>query len=754
MAAAVGAAVLWAWAPWRPKATGSAEIGPPSPAASPPQAEARGAEGIRNAFGGPAAVGRWATLAGRVVDPQGRPVRSASVSARGPASRAVESGPGGAFELEGLPAGGYLLYARQGEWASAPLGPIPLAPGEEVRELVVILEIGAALSGAVVDARDGSPVAGASVSAGAAVARCDERGRYRLAGLPGGTLAVTAAADGFVPRSAHVELTLGRERQGADIHLERGARVRGFIRAGAEGVAGAQIFWARYGFAARLSQVEGFATSGPGGAFEGTVPAGRLEIVGRAAGYAEARSDEMEVLAGEERRQDLSLGSGGAVFGQVRDATGAGVPGCRMSGFDSVHGRETGSGTSGPVGQYWIAGLPQAVYVVVATCAAGRAEVSGIKVSEGEQVSVDLALGTGVIGGRVVDGAGAAVAGAAILVRQDGSAAPGEALSRSGADGDFEVRGLSPSSRFALKAVAQGGTSPEVGGLAPGMRDVALVVGSGVLAGRVVGDRREPVSDFTVYAEPSELGGGRSRSQRFLSPNGGFRMALAPGVYAVRVGAPGYAPAGVPAVEVRAQGSRPLTIALARGATLRGRALDPKGAPVPFARVATVPNLLWAFGRAAPVPSGAAASADASGAFVLSGVPAGPAKLFAYKEGYSQRGPTTVEVASGDEVSADVVLEPNPKSEPDPGFAGVGMTLRSREGAILIEDVFEGGPAREAGLRPGDLLMQVDNVPTAGTPLGEVVGRIRGEVGTPVSLVVRRGGRDFLLNIARAAVRF
>jgi carboxyl-terminal processing protease len=100
------------------------------------------------------------------------------------------------------------------------------------------------------------------------------------------------------------------------------------------------------------------------------------------------------------------------------------------------------------------------------------------------------------------------------------------------------------------------------------------------------------------------------------------------------------------------------------------------------------------------------------------------------------------------------VLEPNPKSEPDPGFAGVGMTLRSREGAILIEDVFEGGPAREAGLRPGDLLMQVDNVPTAGTPLGEVVGRIRGEVGTPVSLVVRRGGRDFLLNIARAAVRF
>ncbi len=748
-AVAAGGAALALWALRQPAAAPAPETGPLPSARSAPEAEWGPGAGIRSP------ADRGAALAGKVVDSQGRPVAGASVRARGPASlREVASSDTGAFELRGLPPGEYLLYASQGLRASAPLGPVPLGPGEGLRELTLVLEAGAALSGSVVDARDGAPIPSASVSAGAAWARCDEQGRYRLIGLPGGSVAVSASAPGFVPRVSPVELAAGRERQGADIHLERGARVRGLIRAGSDGVAGAQILWARYGFAARLSQVEPFATSGPGGAFEGTVPPGRLEILGRAPGYAEARSDELELSAGEERAQDLALGPGGAVFGQVRDALGAGAPGCRMSAFDSVHGRETGEGTSGPGGQYWIAGLPTAVYAIAATCVDGRVEVGGVKVAQGAQVPVDLALGAGAIAGRVVDGAGAGVAGASIVVRQEGSAAPGAALARSGPDGEFQVRGLSPASRFALQAVAQEGTSPEQGAVAPGARNVWLTVGSGALVGRVVGDRAEPVPDFTVYAESSELGGGRTRSQRFLSPSGEFRMALAPGAYAVRAGAPGYAPAEALAVQVKAEGSRALTLTLARGATLRGRAVDPAGAPVAFARVATSSNLLWAFGRAAPVPSGAAASADAAGEFVLSGIPAGRARLFAYKEGYSQRGATAVEVASAGDAVADVVLQPNPDAEPKPEFAGVGMTLSARDGAVAVEDVFEGGPAREAGLRPGDLLVQVDGTPTAGASLTDVVGQVRGEVGTPVTLVVRRDGRDFPVSLARAAVKF
>jgi hypothetical protein len=694
-----------------------------------------------------------AALAGRVVDSSGRAVPGASVRAQGPLAATAAASREGTFELRSLPPGAYTLFAREGLRSSAPLGPVPLGAGEELRELVLVLETGAALSGAVLDARDGAPIANAVVAAAAASAHTDLRGRYRLTGLPGGSLAVSATAEGYLSRSSQVELSLGRERTGADIHLERGARVHGTVRASGAPVAGARILAARYGFAARLSQITPVAVSDAAGAFAGTAPPGRVELLGQAAGYAEARTEELELAPDEDREANLELGPGGSVFGQVRDAAGAGAAGCRLSAFDSVHGRETGAAASGPGGQYFLASLPQAVYAIAATCSQGRAEASGVKVAEGEQVQVDLTLGTGAIAGRVVDAARSPVPGAAVIVREEGSPAPGEPLASSRSDGTFEVRGLS-GNLFALQAATPEGTSPERGSVAPGTRDLELVIGSGALEGRVVGDRSEPVPDFTVYAESSELGGGRTRSQRFLSPSGDFRMVLSPGRYGLRVGAPGYAPGAVPAVEVKAQGGRSVKVVLARGATIRGRALDPHGAPIASARVATSSNLLWAFGRAAPVPNGAATTTDESGAFALTGVAGGATRLFAQKEGFVQRGHTAVEVPSGGDASADVVLQPNPSAEPAPEFAGVGMVLGARDGAVVVQDVFEGGPAREAGLRPGDLIVQVNAVPTAGVSLEDVTGRIRGLVGTPVSMVVRRDGRDFLLSISRASVKF
>jgi carboxyl-terminal processing protease len=87
-------------------------------------------------------------------------------------------------------------------------------------------------------------------------------------------------------------------------------------------------------------------------------------------------------------------------------------------------------------------------------------------------------------------------------------------------------------------------------------------------------------------------------------------------------------------------------------------------------------------------------------------------------------------------------------------FAGVGMTLSQRGGNVIVMDAFEGGPAREAGIRPGDAVISVDGAPTAGASLNDVIYRIRGEVGTTVTLGVRRDGRDFTLSIPRAVVKF
>lgn len=80
--------------------------------------------------------------------------------------------------------------------------------------------------------------------------------------------------------------------------------------------------------------------------------------------------------------------------------------------------------------------------------------------------------------------------------------------------------------------------------------------------------------------------------------------------------------------------------------------------------------------------------------------------------------------------------------------------LAVRDGAVLVGDVFEGGPAREAGIRPGEWLELVDGATVAGVPLADVVQRVRGLVGTSVSPLVRRDGRDSPIAVPRVLVKF
>jgi membrane-associated protease RseP (regulator of RpoE activity) len=75
-------------------------------------------------------------------------------------------------------------------------------------------------------------------------------------------------------------------------------------------------------------------------------------------------------------------------------------------------------------------------------------------------------------------------------------------------------------------------------------------------------------------------------------------------------------------------------------------------------------------------------------------------------------------------------------------FGGVGLQVVPIEtGDLAVLNVVKGSPAMEGGLKPGDLIVRVDNFPLKGSDFSEVVSRyLWGKIGTIVTLKYLRPG--------------
>ncbi|MFQ5945398.1 MAG: S41 family peptidase [Anaerolineae bacterium] len=74
-------------------------------------------------------------------------------------------------------------------------------------------------------------------------------------------------------------------------------------------------------------------------------------------------------------------------------------------------------------------------------------------------------------------------------------------------------------------------------------------------------------------------------------------------------------------------------------------------------------------------------------------------------------------------------------------FEGIGAAVELNErGELVILDVLPGAPSARAGIRAGDLVVEVDDESIVGLDIVAIVGRIRGPEGTPVTLTVHRSG--------------
>lgn len=89
-------------------------------------------------------------------------------------------------------------------------------------------------------------------------------------------------------------------------------------------------------------------------------------------------------------------------------------------------------------------------------------------------------------------------------------------------------------------------------------------------------------------------------------------------------------------------------------------------------------------------------------------------------------------------------------------YGGIGSYILERDGKVYISEPSEGSPSQLAGLRPGDLIMEIDGDSVVGLPSGKVSERLKGTAGTKVKVKVKRpyvGDSILSFDIVRAKIQ-
>ena len=88
-------------------------------------------------------------------------------------------------------------------------------------------------------------------------------------------------------------------------------------------------------------------------------------------------------------------------------------------------------------------------------------------------------------------------------------------------------------------------------------------------------------------------------------------------------------------------------------------------------------------------------------------------------------------------------------------YVGVGITVQVNTDGLGIDvvQVTKGGPAEEAGILSGDIIVAVDGQPVAGMELTAVSSMVKGKAGTQVKLTMLRQEQEVEFTVTRRAIQ-
>ncbi|HVY18619.1 MAG TPA: S41 family peptidase [Bauldia sp.] len=88
-------------------------------------------------------------------------------------------------------------------------------------------------------------------------------------------------------------------------------------------------------------------------------------------------------------------------------------------------------------------------------------------------------------------------------------------------------------------------------------------------------------------------------------------------------------------------------------------------------------------------------------------------------------------------------------------FGGLGIQVTMEDGIIKVISPMDGSPAAKAGILANDKIIALDGDPLTGVTLDAAVDKMRGDIGTPITLTILRGGDDkkpFDIKLVRAEI--
>ena len=87
-------------------------------------------------------------------------------------------------------------------------------------------------------------------------------------------------------------------------------------------------------------------------------------------------------------------------------------------------------------------------------------------------------------------------------------------------------------------------------------------------------------------------------------------------------------------------------------------------------------------------------------------------------------------------------------------FGGLGIEVSMESGVVKVISPIDDTPASRAGIKAGDYIIKIDETQVQGKSLSEAVDLMRGEVGSPIEITIRRRGEKKALtfNIVREII--